>query len=406
MRLYANDGQRRPPDRDRRRSLAGALRARAADRPRRLAHPRARSAPHGPLVRPAGCCGSAASGRPDDRRRGVVERARPERRFAAGVPYDEISQLAATLDGLLDRLAASLRREQRFSAEMSHELRTPLAKIRTEGELALRRDREPAEYRRALEIVVCNATQMTTIIETLVAAEQNEGGLARGRCDAQAVIESLVGSSTVGRNGGVRVEPQMPGSRLVLGVDVDVAAMILQPVVENACRLAASVVRLSAQRRGGGVEIRVDDDGPGVRADESELIFEPGTRGSAAADRRARRRRPRPCLGPQARACGWGEHRGAAGHGRRPLRGAPACRLTATRDRRRPARSFHPGAGRRRARRASDCAGGCLNRRLAGGRGASGLSGPKESFGRRPAQRCLLYTAPAIYAMLKATRAT
>ena len=77
----------------------------------------------------------------------------PERRFAAGVPYDEISQLAATLDGLLDRLAASLRREQRFSAEMSHELRTPLAKIRAEGELALRRDRDSGEYRQALETV-------------------------------------------------------------------------------------------------------------------------------------------------------------------------------------------------------------------------------------------------------------
>ena len=128
-----------------------------------------------------------------------------------------------------------------------------------------------------------NATQMTTIIETLVAAEQNESGLARGRCDAGAVIESLVESSCVGEDRGVRVEAQMPGARLVLGVDADVAARILQPVVENACRLAGSVVRLSAQRGGAGVEISVDDDGPGVRSDERESIFEPGIRGSAAA---------------------------------------------------------------------------------------------------------------------------
>ena len=72
----------------------------------------------------------------------------PGRRFAAGEPYDEISQLAAMLDGLLDRLAASLRREQRFSAEMSHELRTPLAKIRAEGELALRRGVTPGSIAR------------------------------------------------------------------------------------------------------------------------------------------------------------------------------------------------------------------------------------------------------------------
>ena len=208
----------------------------------------------------------------------------PDRRFAAGEPHDEISQLAATLDGLLDRLAASLRREQRFSAEMSHELRTPLARIRGEGELALRREREPREYRQALETVVGNATQMTTIIETLVAAEQSESGLARGRCDAGAVIEDLADSFCFDEAGDVRLDLERPGAPIMLGVDADVAARILQPVVDNACRLAGSVVVVSARRIGGGVAILVDDDGPGVRDDERELIFEPGVRGSAGGD--------------------------------------------------------------------------------------------------------------------------
>ena len=55
-----------------------------------------------------------------------------DQRFAVGEPYDELTELAATLDGLLDRLAASLRHEQRFSAELSHELRTPLARVLAE----------------------------------------------------------------------------------------------------------------------------------------------------------------------------------------------------------------------------------------------------------------------------------
>ena len=208
----------------------------------------------------------------------------PDRRFAAGEPYDEISQLAATLDGLLDRLAASLRREQRFSAEMSHELRTPLAKIRAESELALRRERQSGEYRRALETVVGNATQMTAIIETLVAAAQSENGLARGHCDAGPMLESLAERSCDDTEGGIRIERRVPDVRLVLGVDADIAARILQPVVDNACRLAGSVVGLSARRGGGGVEIHVDDDGPGVRDDERDSIFEPGVRGSAGAE--------------------------------------------------------------------------------------------------------------------------
>ena len=56
-----------------------------------------------------------------------------DRRFDLGEPYDELTRLAATLDGLLERIAASLRHEQRFTAELSHELRTPLARIERRG---------------------------------------------------------------------------------------------------------------------------------------------------------------------------------------------------------------------------------------------------------------------------------
>jgi len=68
-----------------------------------------------------------------------------DRRFELGEPHDELTTLAATLDGLLDRISASLRHERRFSAELSHELRTPLARVIGEAELALRRDRGEEE---------------------------------------------------------------------------------------------------------------------------------------------------------------------------------------------------------------------------------------------------------------------
>ena len=60
-----------------------------------------------------------------------------DRRFELGPPHDELTALSATLNGLLARIASSLRHEQRFSAEMAHELRTPLSGVRGEAELAL-----------------------------------------------------------------------------------------------------------------------------------------------------------------------------------------------------------------------------------------------------------------------------
>ncbi len=114
-----------------------------------------------------------------------------DKRFEMGDPHDELTQLAHTLDALLDRLAASLRRERLFSAEISHQLRTPVAKIKAEAELALRRERDPGYYEEALRSVVHSADEMASTVETLLAAAREAGGLATGRADAGQVLEDV-----------------------------------------------------------------------------------------------------------------------------------------------------------------------------------------------------------------------
>lgn len=211
-----------------------------------------------------------------------------DRRFAVGEPHDELGQLAATLDGLLDRLSASLRREQRFSAELSHELRTPLAKICAEAELALRRERQASAYREALQTVLGNAQTMARTIDTLVAAQRQQTGLARGSADLQAVlVEAAAACGELARTQRVELGVRAHGATGLVGVDSEVALRILQPIVENACQCAETRVTLSVERRGSEVVFSIDDDGPGVQSGEHERIFEPGARGSAGDGKRA-----------------------------------------------------------------------------------------------------------------------
>jgi signal transduction histidine kinase len=206
-----------------------------------------------------------------------------DRRFDMGEPHDELTQLAHTLDGMLDRLAASLRREQRFSAEVSHQLRTPVAKIKAEAELALRRPRDPEYYQEALGSVLYSADQMARTVEALLAAAQEEGSLARGRADVWQVLADVVSSiGVLADENRVEVRVRPPERELRVGVERDIAVQILQPVVENACHFARSDVLLAAVRNGKEVLFTVQDDGPGVAEEERERIFEPGVRGSAA----------------------------------------------------------------------------------------------------------------------------
>ena len=206
-----------------------------------------------------------------------------DHRFGAGPPHDELTRLAATFDHMLDRLAASLRHEQRFSAELSHELRTPLTAIAAESELALRREREPSEYRRALETIAARARQLERTLETLVAAARAESSIPRGTADAAEVAERAAEScASLAEERGIEVRVAPPKVPLRLGVDPDTGERILAPLIENACRFAGSRVRLEVAPNSTAVEFRVIDDGPGVDAADRERIFEPGERGTGA----------------------------------------------------------------------------------------------------------------------------
>jgi signal transduction histidine kinase len=208
-----------------------------------------------------------------------------DRRFALGAPRDELTQLAATLDGLLDRIAASLRHERRFSAELSHELRTPLARVIAEAEVTLLRERAGGEYKEALERTLKSARQVQRIVETLVAAAQQEAEPVRGTSDAYAVACGAADAvSALADERNVDLVAERPPADVRLGVDGLLAERVLQPVLENACRYGRERARLRIVRDGSKVLFLVDDDGPGVPDEERESIFEPGVRGSGAVD--------------------------------------------------------------------------------------------------------------------------
>ncbi len=204
-----------------------------------------------------------------------------DKRFAVGPPDDEITRLAATFDGLLDRLASGMRRERRLTAEVSHELRTPLAQIRAEADLALRRERTPREYQDALEVIRSGADRLQSTVETLMATARQEAPLPRGTGDARAAASDVVtacGPAAAAR--GIDLDLTGPES-VRAGVETPVMERILQPIVENACRYARERVTVAVLTEGREVRIEVADDGPGVPDDEREVIFEPGVRGSA-----------------------------------------------------------------------------------------------------------------------------
>jgi signal transduction histidine kinase len=202
------------------------------------------------------------------------------RRFGSTPQPDELGELARTLDSLMDRVAASLRHEQRLSAELSHELRTPLARIIGEVELLERRERSAEERGEAYTAIARSANQMSEILETLMAAARADAGLGTGRSELTSTLQSLrrrwEESTDAARP--VALELDTGGSRLVAGVDREVIERILSPLLDNGRRHARSRVRVDACEQEGRLVVTVSDDGPGIPADARERVFEPGVR--------------------------------------------------------------------------------------------------------------------------------
>ncbi|MGZ6659225.1 MAG: ATP-binding protein [Solirubrobacteraceae bacterium] len=194
-----------------------------------------------------------------------------DRRFSPGEAGDEIAQLATTLNGLLERLSASLRHEQRLSAEISHELRTPLASVIAEAQFAQRHGFEDQTLTGILE----RSQELRRTLDALMAAARAEFSPRIARADGLACARAAVQAA------GARPELTVsvagpPGEPALVAVEPELVQRILAPLLENALRHAASSVVVGVQREDDAVIFTVQDDGPGVAPDERDAIFAPG----------------------------------------------------------------------------------------------------------------------------------
>lgn len=189
---------------------------------------------------------------------------------------DEIGRLGATLNRMLDRLDAALRRERQLTAEVGHELRTPLAIIRAETELLLVRVSEEAAIA-SLESVLEEIDRTTGVIDDMLLLARADAEVAfdhPDRVELGALARTVAARFSVLAAGrGLSLEASGEGC-----VEGDPRGMerAITNLVENALRHTpvGGTVRLRVQQRDRGALLVVDDSGPGVPPDALGLLFD------------------------------------------------------------------------------------------------------------------------------------
>jgi len=198
----------------------------------------------------------------------------------------DVRRVSQQLEWLRLRLTELDADKARFLRHVSHELKTPLASLR-EG-VALLQDGVTGKLNEnqleVAQILHQNTLTLQAQIEALLrfnAAAFEARQLRRRKTDLLALLQAHVDAQRLQWQ-AAQLVVQVSGAPLWLAVDPEKLGTAIANLLSNAIRFSppGGTVLLSLSAVAGTVRIDVQDDGPGVPADERERVFEPFFRGA------------------------------------------------------------------------------------------------------------------------------
>jgi signal transduction histidine kinase len=220
-----------------------------------------------------------------------------------GNPPEEVHVLAEAFNHMLDRLTEAFAGQRAFVADASHELRTPLTVISGQIELlAAERNPSGAEVRRVSALVQAEIARISRLVDDLLllARAERPEFLRPQALDVPGYVRELWDSTLPVAERTFELGEIPAGS---LRADPDRLTQALRNLIANAIEHTATpdgLVRLNvtesvraahgpggADSHAGELRFVVDDDGPGIPADQREQVFGRFHRTDSARDRRS-----------------------------------------------------------------------------------------------------------------------
>ena len=197
----------------------------------------------------------------------------------------EVAPLITALNDLFARVVSASAAEKAFIADAAHQLRTPLTVLRTETELALLEPHPPQleGLLRRLHIATTRAARLANQLLSQARAEHERHNSPMERFDlkqiaTEAAEEWVARSMDSGVDLGFELESaRVDGHGFLLR---EMLANLLDNALNYAGHGARVTIRTGTSAPGGAV-LEVEDNGPGIPAQDRERAFERFQRGNA-----------------------------------------------------------------------------------------------------------------------------
>jgi PAS domain S-box-containing protein len=205
-------------------------------------------------------------------------------------PADAVAgRIFAFRDISADRLVEQMKSD--FVSAVSHELRTPLTSIYGFAETLLRQDVlfGEDERRTFLGYIASESQRLTAIVDALLNVARLDTGDLQvniAPTDVSEVVSEVVAGAR-GDGNGHEFVVDLPGGPLAAQADRDKLRQVFAILVDNAVKYSpeGGTVTVGATRKQETVEVRVDDEGPGIPQAEQDRIFRKFYRGGEAGGR-------------------------------------------------------------------------------------------------------------------------
>lgn len=202
---------------------------------------------------------------------------------------DEIGELAAMMNKMLDNIEVSFAKEKRFASDASHELRTPVSIMMAYTE-ALLETKMPDDSNKSLQVIYDEARRMERIIAQLLMITR---GLEKSYpfeiefLNINEIIESVAEmllEKAADRDISITVDVK---DSITLKGDQSLLTQMMLNLIDNSIKYGRNggKVHISAGKVGEHCEICVMDNGIGVAKEHLTHLFERFYRVDSARDR-------------------------------------------------------------------------------------------------------------------------
>ncbi|BDV31616.1 sensor histidine kinase [Microbacterium terricola] len=189
-----------------------------------------------------------------------------------GPADDEISELASTLNELINDLRASADRERQIVSDASHEFRTPLAILQTRLELALSQAATLADMRSDVAAAQKTLTRLSSLATSMLELSRIDSQAEPGRSSIAALATELADAADRGRHRAAGRDIRIDYTAEARDEDVFVCVSepdfgrVCDNLVNNSLDAVGDggVIELSVERAGEVIRLRVSDDGGGM----------------------------------------------------------------------------------------------------------------------------------------------